>query len=390
MKRTKSKSKLSNFIFVTVTVLLAALMAFSFCYGAIKSVASLVHADVSTSAKALCLIEASSGRVLAEKNSNASLPMASTTKIMTAITALDNCENIDEVFEVSPKAIGVPGTSLYLRKGEKHSLRDLLYGLMLVSGNDASVAIGEHVSGSVEHFVDQMNFTAHRLGLKHTHFENTHGLDEDGHYTSAYDLAKIAAYALENPVFKEIVSTQNKKITSADGKDRYLANKNKLLRTFDGAIGVKTGFTDDAGRCLVSAAERDGMRLICVVLNCGPMFEDCARLLEWGFENYKMYDLTQKVEFYPELVVEGGEKQSVKIGHNHTFMYPLADWELDKISTNVQIVPSLKPVLKAGSEVGKFEILFDKELLFSGNIVTMEDVKARSFEQRIFDILDQW
>ena len=191
-------------------------------------------------------------------------------------------------------------------------------------------------------------------------------------------------------MFREIVSTQNKKITSADGKDRYLANKNKLLRTFDGAIGVKTGYTNDAGRCLVSAAERDGMRLVCVVLNCSPMFEDCARLLEWGFENYKMHNLTDDVEFYPQLVVEGGEKQCVQIGHNHTFMYPLADWELDKISTNVQIAPSVKPFLKAGSKVGEFEILFDKELLFSGNIVTMEDVKARSFKQRIFDILDQW
>lgn len=390
MKKIKSKSKLSNFLFIFVTVLLAGLMAFSFCYGAIKSVATLVHADAITSAKAMCLIEASTGRVLVEKNSNASLAMASTTKIMTAITALDNCDNIDEVFEVSPKAIGIPGTSLYLRKGEKHTLRDLLYGLMLVSGNDASVAIGEHVSGSMEHFVDQMNFTAHRLGLKHTHFENTHGLDEKGHYTSAYDLAIIAAYALGNPTFREIVSTQNIKITNADGKDRYLCNKNKLLRTFDGTIGVKTGFTDDAGRCLVSAAERDGMRLVCVVLNCGPMFEDSAKLLQWGFDNYKMYDLTEKVDFYPQLVVEGGEKQSVQIGHNHKFMYPLTENELDKISTNVEIVPSLKPVLKAGSDVGKFEIFFDKELLFSGNIVTMEDVKARSFKQRIFDIFDQW
>ena len=390
MKRMKSKTKLSHFAFVFSVLFLALLMVFSFCYGAIKSVATLVKADVVTSAKAMCLIEAQSGRVLAQKNCNASLPMASTTKIMTAITAIENCQDLDAAFEISPKAVGVEGTSLYLRKGEKHCLRDLLYGLMMVSGNDASVAIGEHVAGSVEHFVDMMNFTAHRLGLKHTHFENTHGLDEEGHYTSAYDLAKIAAYALENDVFREIVSTQNKKITSADGKDRYLANKNKLLRSFDGAIGVKTGFTNDAGRCLVSAAEREGMRLVCVVLNCGPMFEDCAALMNWGFENFKMYDLTQKVNFYPNLVVEDGEKCSVSIGHNHTFMYPLSADELDKITTKVELLPSVKPLLKAGSEVGNFQILFDKELLFSGNIVTMEDVKARSFKQRIFDIIDQW
>lgn len=391
-RQKRMKNKLSSILFVSLTVLLAGALTFSFCFGAIKSVATFVKADVSvsTSAKAMCMIEASTGRVLAKKNENAKLAMASTTKIMTAITAIENCENLDEVFEVSPKAVGVSGTSLYLRKGEKHSLRDLLYGLMLVSGNDASVAIGERVGGSVEHFVDLMNFTAHRIGLKNTHFENTHGLDEEGHYTSAYDLARIAAYALENETFREIVSTQNKKITSAEGKDRYLCNKNKLLRTFDGAIGVKTGFTDDAGRCLVSAAERDGMRLVCVVLNCGPMFEDCARILEEGFKNYKMYELTDFVSLPSSLPIVSGEKDSALIGHNESFKYPLMESELEKISVNVNLASELAPVMDEGQRVGEFEIMFDNNLLFSGKVVTLEKVKARSFKQRIFDIFDQW
>lgn len=392
MKSKKAKSRLVSILSCSLVLVLAFVMLLSFFVGSLNVSHPKVSAECapSSQAKAMCLIEAQSGRILAEKNSNASLPMASTTKIMTAITAIENCNDLDEVFEVSPKAIGVSGTSLYLREGERHSVRDLLYGLMLVSGNDASVAIGERVGGTREHFVDLMNFTAHRLGAKNTHFENTHGLDEEGHYTSASDLAHIAAYALKNETFREIVSTQNKKITSADGKNRYLCNKNKLLRTFDGAIGVKTGYTDDAGRCLVSAAERDGMTLVAVVLNCRPMFEECASLLEWGFENYRMCDLTAKVNFSKTIAVESGMTDSVAIGHNEHFTYPLTEQEEQRVNVSVNLLPSIAPPRDEGTKVGDFEIMFDNDLLFSGEIVTMEKVKARSYLQRMQDIFDQW
>lgn len=392
MKSKKAKNKSLPFLITALVLLLALIMLLSFFVGAFNVTSPKVSAECApaSQAKAMCLIEAESGRILAQKNCNASLPMASTTKIMTAITAIENCDNLDEVFEISPKAIGVSGTSLYLREGEKHSVRDLLYGLMLVSGNDASVAIGERVGGTREHFVDLMNFTAHRLGAKHTHFENTHGLDEEGHYTSASDLAHIAAYALKNETFKEIVSTQNKKITSADGKNRYLCNKNKLLRTFDGAIGVKTGYTDDAGRCLVSAAERDGMALVAVVLNCRPMFEECASLLEWGFENYHMCDLTAKVNLPETIAVESGMTDSVAIGHNEHFSYPLTEQEEQRVKIDINLQPSIAPPHNEGTKVGEFEIMFDNDLLFSGEIVTMEKVKARSYLQRMQDIFDRW
>lgn len=391
-KSKKTKNKLLSILSVAIVLTLAIAMLLSFFVSASNVPAPKLSAECApaTQAKAMCLIEVQSGRILAQKNCNVSLPMASTTKIMTAITAIENCDDLDEVFEVSPKAIGVSGTSLYLREGERHSVRDLLYGLMLVSGNDASVAIGERVGGSREHFVDLMNFTAHRLGAKNTHFENTHGLDEEGHYTSASDLAHIAAYALKNETFKEIVSTQNKKITSADGKNRYLCNKNKLLRTFDGAIGVKTGYTDDAGRCLVSAAERDGMTLVAVVLNCRPMFEECAALLDWGFANYRMCDLTAKVALPESILVESGMTDSVAIGHNEHFTYPLTLQEEERVAISVNVCSSVTPTLDAGTKVGDFEIMFDNDLLFSGKIVTMEKVKARSFVQRMQDIFDQW
>ncbi len=386
----KTKSKISSLIILILTLSLALVMAFSFCFGAIKSLATLVQAESLSSAKAMCVMEAESGRVLFQKNSNEKLAMASTTKIMTAITAIENAKDLDEVFEVSPKAIGVEGTSLYLRQGEKHSLRDLLYGLMLVSGNDASVAIGEKVGGTIEHFVDLMNFTAHKLGAKNTHFENTHGLDEKGHYTSAYDLAKIASYALKNPTFKEIVSTQNKKIVSESGKTRYLCNKNKLLRTFNGAIGVKTGFTDNAGRCLVSAAERDGMTIVCVVLNCGPMFEESANLLEQAFQKYKMVDLSTFVCLPNSVKVVEGEKENVKVCHQGEFRYPLCHGEEKQISSSFSLPDIVHPELEKGQEIGSFEIKMNNDLLFSGKIVTMEQVKARSLKQRFFDIVDQW
>ena len=383
--------KIKAALTTALVLLLVGAIAFSYFYGMIRSVTSLsALSEVSTSAKAMCLIEASTGRVLASKNEQAPLAMASTTKIMTAITAIENAENLDEIFEIDPSAVGISGTSMYLRKGEKHSLRDLLYALMLVSANDASVAIGKRVGGTLEKFVDMMNFTAYKIGATSTHFENTHGLDEQGHYTSARDLALIAAYALNNPTFRDIVSTKNIKITSADGKTRYLHNKNKLLQSFDGAMGVKTGFTDDAGRCLVSAAERDGMRLVCVVLNCSPMFEDCAALMNWGFENFKMVDLCQGLTLPDSLPVENGERPSVGITKKGSCFFPLAEGEENLVKIETHLAQSVTPVLCEGEKVGDYQIYFDNSLRFSGEIVTIDAVKARTLAQRLQDILEKW
>ena len=259
---------------------------FIFSFNTIDNVFSF--ASVSCLAKAMCVMESESKRVLYDKNLEEKLPMASTTKIMTAITAIERGVDLDEPFEISKKAVGIPGTSLYLKEGEHFTLRKLLYGLMLISGNDASVAIGERVGNGVEHFIDMMNWKAKQIGAINTHFENTHGLDEKGHYTTAYDLALITSYALRNDIFREIVSTKSIQVTNEDGKIRYFNNKNKLLHSVNGAIGVKTGFTDDAGRCLVSAVERNGMTVVCVVLNCGPMFEESASLLEKAFGDFRL------------------------------------------------------------------------------------------------------
>lgn len=354
------------------------------------NITQTAYANFETSAKSMCLMEATTHRVLRAKNENEKRPMASTTKIMTAITAIENCQNLDEKFEVSKDAIGVSGTSIYLKEGEKFSVRELLYGLMLVSGNDASVAIGERVGGSVEYFVDMMNNLAKKIGAKNTHFENTHGLDEKGHYTTAYDLALISSYALQNSTFKEIVGTKNKKITNSDGKERYLQNKNKLLKNFDGANGVKTGFTDDAGRCFVGSAERDGMTLVCSILSCGPMFEDCEELLNEGFDNYKMVDVTSKVSTQRQISVENGKAEKVIAIPKEKFFYPLKNGEEKKLNFEINLCEKIVAPLEKGSEVGEIKIFFDKNLIFSLKFITIEDVEAKGVIDKFFDILKWW
>ena len=343
-----------------------------------------------SSAKAMCVMESGSGRVLACKNENSQLAMASTTKIMTAITALENAKDLDEVFEISPKAVGVPGTSIYLRKGEKMTLRQLLYGLMLVSGNDASVAIGEKVGGTVNNFVDMMNKTALKIGAKNSHFDNTHGLDSKKHYTTAYDLALITSYALKNPLFKEIVSCKNIKIVSDQGKTRYLKNKNKLLNSFVGCNGVKTGFTDDAGRCLVSSAERDGMQVVCVVLNCGPMFEECSTLMEQAFATYRLYDLTANYAFPRKIKVEEGEKEYVCVESRERFLYPLSQGELENVSYKYNLIDCVQAPVEKDSEVGKVEVYFNNDLLFEEKIFTIESVRGNTIWQKLKKVIGIW
>lgn len=225
-------------------------------------------------------MELESGRILHAKNIDARLPMASTTKIMTALIIAEDCD-LSEVITVPDKAVGVEGSSIYLKKDERLSVKDLLYGLMLRSGNDAACALAIHHSGSVEKFVVKMNERAKELGAENTNFKNPSGLPDNEHFTTAKDLCNIARCAMRNPVFREVVSTRN-----YSGDFRQFINKNKLLSSLEGANGVKTGYTERAGRCLVSSAERDNMDVVCVVLNCYDMFERSALLINKSFENY--------------------------------------------------------------------------------------------------------
>lgn len=237
------------------------------------------------SSSATIVIEQSSKKVLSSNNSRVRLAMASTTKIMTALVVLDNIVDVDVQLAIPEQAVGVEGSSVYLRCNEIWSVRDLLYALMLRSGNDASVALAIAVGGSVQGFVDMMNAKVQELGLKDTHFTNPHGLHDDEHYTTAYDLAIITAKAMQNPLFKTIVSAKSYVVEGNYTHDKYyFGNKNKMLLMMDGADGVKTGYTKNSGRCLVSSATREGKQLICVVLNVHDMWNVSKNLLEKGFE----------------------------------------------------------------------------------------------------------
>lgn len=243
------------------------------------------------SAKAACLIEAKSGRALYSKMADKRLPMASTTKVMTAIVALESGLPLDTLISVPSEAVGVEGSSVYLDRGERITLCSLLYSLLLSSANDASVAIAIAVAGSVESFVELMNEKASSLGLTNTHFTNPHGLYDEEHYTTASELCSIMAYAMKNEDFRRISSCQRAVIPRENEGVRVLINHNKLLKTYSGTISGKTGYTQRSGRCLVSCAERDGLMLIAVTLNAPNDWADHASLYDFGFSSYKRVTL---------------------------------------------------------------------------------------------------
>jgi len=257
----------------------------------------------SVSAEAAVLM--ADGEVIWSKNADERLPMASTTKIMTAVVALENGDITKEV-KVNRKACGVEGSSIYLNAGEILTLEDLLYALLLESANDAAAAIACEVAGSVEDSAVMMNDTAQRLELKNSHFMNPHGLDNPEHYTTAEDLAKLTDYALKNETFAKIVSTYKKTIPlHGDEGVRMLLNHNKLLKRYDDVIGVKTGFTKHSGRCLVSAAERNGLTVIAVTLNAPDDWTDHRNMHEYGFSQYVHKTLASPGEYKIEIACPG-------------------------------------------------------------------------------------
>jgi len=334
-------------------------------------------AKETTSAKACVVFEANSGRLLFEKNKDQKLPEASTTKIMTALVVAENAD-VNEVVVIPKQAVGIEGSSIYLREGEKLTVKELLYGLMLRSGNDCAVALALHVGKSIENFANIMNKKAKFLGCKNTNFTNPHGLPDDNHYTCAYDLGLISCEAIKNPIVKEIVSAKNAEISN-DGYNypRYLKNKNKIitLYNYNGANGIKTGFTKKAGRCFVGSAERDGMQLVVVLLNCGPMFEESMQLMDCFFDEYEMKNLLQIQDVFHTIKVKKGKNKFVQAKTLQNCRYPL---KKDGSEDNkVKIVSTLQNQVnnsKSGQIVGKTQIMFDNQLIFSSKIITLNTI----------------
>ncbi len=331
------------------------------------------------SAKAAILLDGNSGRILYAKNINERLPMASTTKIMTAIVAIEE-GNINDIVTVPPQAQGVEGSSIWLSAGEKHTLEDLLYGLMLRSGNDAATAIAYHIGGSIEGFAQLMNKKAAEIGANNTHFVNPHGLHDDNHYTTAYDLGQITAYGLRNPIFKEVVSTKNKTIPWEGHEwDRAMRNKNKLLWQYEGATGVKTGFTKKAGRCLVSSASRDDLDLVAVVLNCGPMFQESMDLFDYGFSQFKNKDIIVKGMELGTIPVEKGKDDSLKLIADGAFKMAVREGEEGLIRIEHQFPEALKAPVEKGKEYGKIKVYFDGKAVSEISAVSANEVEKRTF-----------
>ncbi len=309
----------------------------------------IAEAEKGVEAKGECVMEVNSRRVLYEERGDIRLPMASTTKILTCITVLELCDDLTKTVTIPAEAVGVEGSSVYLKAGEEYTVEELLYGLMLRSGNDCATALALHCCKSVAAFSAKMNETAQKAGALSGNFENPHGLPCSNHYTTARDLGLITCYAMQNPTFKKIVSTQY-------FAPRHWQNKNKLLTLYDGAIGVKTGYTKEAGRCLVSAAEREGMTLVCVVLNCPTTYERSIALLDDAFAAYSNTKLLGKDE-----VLQFENKKGVA---KKDYYYPLLKEEKELVE--VRTTPPLST--KNKEIVAQFEIYLSKRLLFSGNL----------------------
>ena len=300
------------------------------------------------SAKSAVLIEKMTGSIIYQKNAYQKLPMASTTKIMTALCAIQSGK-MDKKFTVDSSAVGVEGSSIYLVHGEKLTLRELVYGLMLHSGNDAAVAIACAVSGNCENFVKLMNDTAQKIGAYNTHFDNPNGLDGKTHYTTAYDLAIISAYALKNSEFAKIVSTKKINISNGDkGYDRVLSNHNKLLKMYEGCDGIKTGFTKKCGRCLASSATKNGMTLIAVTLNDPDDWNSHTAMLNYGFEHCKLKTVMEKGSFLGTCEVKGADIQKAKL-YADSDAYMLVK---DGIEPEYKIEYGLKKSITAPVEYG--------------------------------------
>lgn len=339
-----------------------------------------IRADALSAEKAI-LLDAQTGRVIFEKQADSRALIASTTKIMTALIVCEQCNVLDRV-RIPKEAVGIEGSSMYLQEGEVLTIQELLYGLMLHSGNDAAVALAIYCGGTVEGFSQLMNDKARQLGMTDSHFENPNGLDSPGHYSTARDMAILSAYAMRNPIFAQTVST--KTVTAGD---RMLRNHNKLLWRFEGADGVKTGYTKAAGRILVSSAIRQGRRLVAVTMNAPDDWNDHSDLLEQGFSGYSVRQIVNTGARLGCVEIAGGEAGQVELVANEDFSYSLAPGE------NVGIVlqgPGFvyAPVVQ-GEEAGYAYICVDgapvgKVSLIYGQTIEQTPDKKTSLWQRLF------
>lgn len=351
---TKKSTIIKTFRYLCTSIIFFASTAFAF-----SNVSKNAKSEVGArqTAKAECVMEMESRRILYAFGADERLPMASTTKIVTAITVIENCLDIQKQETVFDESVGIEGSSVYLKKGDVFSCEDLLYGLMLRSGNDCAVELALRVGGSIEKFCSLMNATAQKAGALNSRFENPHGLPKENHYTTAKDLSLIACYAMHNKLFSEIVGTKYY-------EPMHWANKNKLLYQYSGAVGVKTGYTVEAGKCLVSAAKRNGMTLIGCVLNCPNTYGRTIQLFDDAFSAYTMVKI-QSAQSPVSVEIDG---KTVSCYVERDLYYPLLSEEEGMIRK--VITPTKKDVWSGKKQkiFGQIEIYLGNQLLFLENL----------------------
>ena len=335
-----------------------------------------------TSAASAILMDADSGRILYEKDAHTPRLIASTTKLMTALVAVESTPDLELIIPIKAE-YQAEGSSMYLRPGEEVTLEALLYGLLLASGNDAALAIAGGCAGDLEIFVEWMNQRAESLGMKNTHFVNPNGLDAEEHYSTAYDMALLARAVLENEILRQIVAT--KSITTAG---RAFTNHNKLLWRYEGCCGMKTGYTDAAGRTLVSCAARDGQTLICVTLKDPNDWDDHAAMFDYGFQNFPNHLLIKSGKIFRRLTVEGSLIPQVGVVTATDMMYPLTAAELVHavISLPVQAVA---PVRK-GSIAGKITLYLEEKMIGESYLLYDTDVPENMQKGTLFQRITEF
>ena len=328
------------------------------------------------SAKAAILMDESSGRVLLAKDVHQRMPQASLTKIMTALLVVEHGD-LDKQVVVSKHAEETGESSIWLEEGEVLSRNDLLYGLMLASANDAAVALAESVAGSEELFVRQMNNRARELNLSDTHFANPHGLDAEGHYSSAFDLASLAREGMKNPLFRDVIDTKEMNLPwPGHSWERALFNKNKLITRYQGARGVKTGYTRTAGCCLVGAAQRGDLKLISVVMNSSDIYSDTEKLLDYGFNNYEMVAVAEK-DKVNGVNVKDGTSKSVVVKLEKDPTVAVLPTEKSQISFKTEIAEEVQAPVEKGDVLGKVKVILNGQEIDQINYIAQESVPKK-------------
>ena len=344
------------------------------------------------------VLDRNSKAIIFGKNEKTKTKMASTTKIMTALIVIENTD-LNNIVEISGKAAATGGSRLKIKKGDKITVRDLLYGLMLRSGNDAAVALAEYVGGDISTFAELMNKKAQDIGLLNTHFVTPHGLDEEEHYTTPYELALLTDYALNNKIFSKIVNTKSCSIT-INGIPRIIGNTNELLGNLNGVYGVKTGFTNGAGRCLVTSIKRGNLDVICVVLGADTKkirTSDSVKLIEYTFNNFENINISNliKEEFdnwvninTKRINIEKGIKNNidVKLDEYNIKKYPIKKGTENQINIQIQANLNLIAPVKKNTQIGKVTVLYNDNIILEVGISTNEEVRKKRVLDYILEI----